>query len=118
MRRFLLILLMCLLPLQSFAAVYARLQMDDKIVTMQHIVGQDSPPCHEDATSTSATQDEGCCKSNATCEFVCGLSVAVFSDAIILHIPIAPEAHSARLPTSFVSTPLAQPVKPPILGSP
>lgn len=115
MRRLLLIVMVCLMPLQSFAAVYARLQMDNKIMAMQHMMDQGSMPCHEDAADTTAKQDEGCCKSTATCDFVCGLSAAVFSDAINLHIPIAPEAHFARLSTTFISTPLAQPVKPPIL---
>jgi hypothetical protein len=110
MRRLLLILLVCLLPLQSFAASYARLRMDNMAMATE----QGAMPCHEDANSTASDQG-GCCKSTASCELVCALSVAIFSGEITPHVPTTSAAHYVGLQAFLASTHPGQPVKPPIL---
>ena len=110
MRRIFAILLICLLPLQSFAGAGMGVKMAGMTVQMA-----DAPqaPCHEASQPMqAATQD--CCDLQGICQSLCHLSAGLpLSNALTLadlshHVP---HQMSAR----FQSADLRMAVRPPLL---
>ncbi len=112
MRRFLLIVLVCLLPLQSFAAVVMAFKMNnDPVMAMD--MNQTATPCHDDAKP--AASDNLCCSSPAVCRAMCSLSCALLPAIALQPVPTVSEDKPLGLSVSYMSAALALPIKPPIL---
>lgn len=110
MRRLLLIFLVCLIPLQSFAMSLAVSKISNNI-TMP--MDQGAMPCHDMATQTAPNQ-EGCCSDPVSCETLCSLSNALTPTFAIQHLAMS-EDKPVGLSVAFISATPTQPVKPPIL---
>jgi|GEM_PF-4507731 hypothetical protein len=110
MRRLLLIFLVCLIPLQSFAMSLAVTRISNSISMS---MDQGAMPCHDMATQTIPDQ-EGCCSDPISCETLCSFSNALTPTFAIQHPPVS-EDKPIGLFVAFISVTLTQPVKPPIL---
>jgi hypothetical protein len=113
MRNYLIIFLMCLLPLQSFAVGMAASKMGNMTASAE----QAATPCHDEA-SPAQTKHDGCCKNSVSCAAVCQAMCGVFTGLIpavaLPHLPVTSEDKPLGLSISYISAALAQPVKPPI----
>ncbi len=114
MRRILAILLVCLLPLQSFAG----LVMSEKMASMEaasqmQMTNAVQAPCHE-ASQPMQAADQDCCGSQAVCHSLCQMATSLptakgfLSTFALSFIPLG-------FVLSFQSADLRAGFKPPIL---
>jgi hypothetical protein len=110
MRRLFAILLICLLPLQSFASVNMGVKMAGMEAQMADVP---QAPCHE-ASQPMQAASQDCCDLQGICQVMCHLSAGLpLSNALTLadlshHVP---HQMSAR----FQSADLSAGFKPPLL---
>ncbi len=110
MRRLFIALLICLLPLQSFAGV----GMGVKMVGMEmQMAASPQEPCHEPSQPMQAASQD-CCSSQAMCQAACPvLMVSPFATVISgLALPVSPFVTFGAL---FQSADPRAGFKPPIL---
>lgn len=115
MRRILAILLVCLLPLQSFAGLVMSEKMAGMDASMSQMQMTDSvqAPCHE-ASQPMQAAEQDCCGSQAMCHSLCQMAtvlptVSQFLSALI--VTSVPLLYAA----AFQSADLRLAVRPPIL---
>lgn len=111
MRRFLLLFLVCLIPLQSFAMSLAVSRISNNI-TMP--MKQGAMPCCHDVATQTVSDHEGCCSDPVSCETMCSLSNALIPAIAIQHLSLSKDK-PISLCAAFINLAPAQPVKPPIL---
>jgi glycyl-tRNA synthetase (class II) len=107
MRRILLALLICLLPLQSFAG----LVMNAKMAMSNTDAAQ--APCHE-ASQPMAAESHDCCDLQGVCQALCHIVIAPVTAATAFDL----RTHSylpRSLPTAFQSASPRAGFKPPLL---
>jgi hypothetical protein len=105
MRRILLALLICLLPLQSFAG----LVMNTKMAGMEAA----QAPCHE-ASQPMAAESHDCCDLQGVCQALCHVVMVPMAAAAAFDL----RTHSylpRSLPTAFQSASPRAGFKPPLL---
>jgi hypothetical protein len=115
MRRIILVLLICLLPLQSFASgvMSAKMASMDLAMSQMEIAGSVQAPCHMTSqVEQPASQD--CCGSQAMCQALCNVVAALPS------LANDPQLFSSTSPiaafaVSFQSAETRTGFKPPIL---
>lgn len=132
MRRFLLLILIALLPLQSFAGLGMAVRMASSPSTAAELAdahshkmvnptmsmrvsGQDAPnsPCHE-ALQDAAMQNQDCCGNTALCLAMCQ-ALAFFPMQGLNAASTLPQALVGIHTSSFSSADLALRQKPPLL---
>lgn len=110
MRRIFLALLICLLPLQSFAGMGMGVKMAGMEIQMANA---SQAPCHE-AYEPMQAADQDCCGSQAMCKAACPVAALIPS---VMSATVLPKQTSlpAVLAASFQSADLRAGFKPPIL---
>jgi hypothetical protein len=110
MRRTLAILLVCLLPLQSFAG----LVMSEKMASMEvQMVDAAQEPCHK-ASQPMQAVDQDCCGSQAMCHSLCQMATSLPTTKGFLST-FALSFFPSGFVLSFQSADLRAGFKPPIL---
>jgi hypothetical protein len=115
MHRILAILLVCLLPLQSFASGAMGMKMVSIEATMNQmqLTGSVQAPCHE-ASQPMQAPDQDCCGSQATCHSLCQMTTVLPTAKEFLSA-FAPPFFPSRFTLSFQSADPRAGFKPPIL---
>ena len=109
MRRIFLALLICLLPLQSFAGGV----MSAKMASMEVAMTAVQAPCHEVLQSVQAANQD-CCGSQAMCHAACPVLMTLPFAVGLVGLPKQTNSPAA-LAASFQSADLRAGFKPPIL---
>lgn len=116
MRRLLLALFICLLPLQSFAGLVMNAKMTGMELAMKSAM--ESPnaaqaPCHE-ASQPMAAESQDCCGLQGACQALCHFGV--FFASMASHSFAPSQASLPQLGTThFSSASLASLQKPPLV---
>jgi hypothetical protein len=118
MRRIVLALLICLLPLQSFAsavmsAKMASMDMTGNTMSQMQMADSAQAACHE-ASQTQQLASQDCCGLQGLCQLICHV-VAVPPTAVASATFSAPIHPTVALATSFQSADLSAGFKPPLL---
>jgi hypothetical protein len=116
MRRLLLALLICLLPLQSFAG----LAMSTKMAGMESSMSMATSttdaaqaPCHE-ASHPMAADSQDCCGLQGVCQAMCHVVIVPMTATVVFHSALAAHISSAYAAT-YQSADVRLGLKPPLL---
>jgi hypothetical protein len=115
MRRILAVLLICLLPVQSFAGLVMSEKMAsiDVATNQMQMTGSVQAPFHE-ASQPMQAPDQDCCGSQATCHSLCQMTTVLPTAKEFLSA-FAPPFFPSRFTLSFQSADPRAGFKPPIL---
>ena len=112
MRRFLLLILVILLPFQSFASGVAAFKM----INMQMDSATVGAPWHDEMSRSrvQVTPDD-CCDQVVTCQAMCSVvPVALLPELTMPHLPASTADKPVALSHLFIDAFPAPPIKPPI----
>jgi hypothetical protein len=116
MRRILLALLICLLPLQSFAGLVMNAKMagmEAMMASQTDTTNASQAPCHE-ASQPMAADSQDCCGLQGVCQAMCHVVIAPMTVSVVARSDPAahiPSAYSA----AFQSADRRAGFKPPLL---
>jgi hypothetical protein len=115
MHRILAILLICLLPLQSFAGagVSEKMACIDAAMSQMQMTGSVQAPCHE-ASQPMQAAEQDCCDPQAMCHSLCQMATAL-STASQFFSPFTVHFIPSGFVLIFQSADLRTGFKPPIL---